>query len=337
MQPAILFTFLDLVDFSTKISSLRELASLWRTDFYAKPVFEEVVCPVDSPVLPWKKYVKCGLWWMIAHPNLYIRDCNANGKLSQTWSTHSLTTGSQFLKTVIVNPLQDLLIIVSPLSFIVVDAVQDYQVFMVGFRLASSNLPHPDSASAFLECTYTPDVPGQCASYVIDEPAICGERVIVLYCIHPTQDLFIQVIDWRKGHAKSYPLHQPVGRWPKFRLVDKQTIVFIGEEDLLTLYTLREPDGPPQRRITYHLPKLKYDCSAFHTIHATPPFHSTAARTDLMPGCVPLLESQIMVLEFLSQTWSGIFVTDMVIFSEHAVQSEMPVEIPWSDWGPHHT
>jgi hypothetical protein len=56
-----------------------------------------------------------------------------------------------------------------------------------------------------------------------------------------------------------------------------------------------------------------------------------------MLGYVPLLESQIMVLEFLSQTWTGIFVIDMVIFSEHAIQSEMPVEIPWSDWGPHHT
>ncbi|OAX37303.1 hypothetical protein K503DRAFT_244353 [Rhizopogon vinicolor AM-OR11-026] len=122
-----------------------------------------------------------------------------------------------------------------------------------------------------------------------------------------------------------------------FRLVDKQTIVVISEGGLLTLYTLREPDGSPQRRITHHLPKLKYDFSVSYAIHVTPSFHSTSARTDLMLGYVPLLESQIMVLEFISQTWTGIFVIDMVIFSGHAIRSEMPVEIPWSDWGPHHT
>ncbi|OAX33338.1 hypothetical protein K503DRAFT_529942 [Rhizopogon vinicolor AM-OR11-026] len=196
---------LDLVDFSTKMSSLKKLASLWRTDFYTKPVFEEVVGPVNNQVLSGKQHVKCGLWWTMANSNLCIRDCNANGKLSQTWSTHSLTTGGRFLKSVIVDPLQDLLIIVSSLSFIVIDAVQDYQVFMVEFRLASSNLPHPDSACAFLECTHTPDAPGQYASYVMDELAICGDRIVVLYRIHPAQDLFIQVIDWRKGHAKSCP------------------------------------------------------------------------------------------------------------------------------------
>ncbi|OJA13458.1 hypothetical protein AZE42_02304 [Rhizopogon vesiculosus] len=211
------------------MSSLKKLALLWRTDFYAKPGFEGVVGPVNNQVLSGKQHVKCGLWWTMANPNLCIRDCNTNGKLSQTLRAHSLTTGSPFLKSVIVDPLQDLLIIVSLLLFIVVDAVQDYQIFMVEFRLASSNLPHPDSACAFLECTLTLGVPGQCASHIINEPAICGDRVIVLYCIHPTRNLFIQVIDWRKGHVKSYPLHQPVGRWPKFRLVDKQTIVFIYE------------------------------------------------------------------------------------------------------------
>ncbi|OAX37304.1 hypothetical protein K503DRAFT_771655 [Rhizopogon vinicolor AM-OR11-026] len=62
------------------------------------------------------------------------------------------------------------------------------------WSLASSNLPHPDSAYAFLECNHTFDVPGEYASYVLDELAICGDRVVVLYCMLPIQDLFIQVI-----------------------------------------------------------------------------------------------------------------------------------------------
>jgi len=41
-----------------------------------------------------------------------------------------------------------------------------------------------------------------------------------------------------------------------------------------------------------------------------------------------------MVLEFFPTT---ILVIDMAIFSDMALHSDMPVEIPWSEWGPRHT
>jgi hypothetical protein len=59
-----------------------------------------------------------------------------------------------------------------------------------------------------------------------------------------------------------------------------------------------------------------------------------------MPGHVPSLESQILVLELISgpqHSLSFILVIDMVIFSGMALQSETHVQIPWSEWGPQHT
>jgi len=125
-----------------------------------------------------------------------------------------------------------------------------------------------------------------------------------------------------------------------FHLVDEQTIVFVvtyGDKSSLILYTLRELDGLPQHRITYLLPDLDHDVYASINIHATPSFHGAAARADLLPGHVPALESQIMVLEITSPLTSALVVIDMVIFSEQAIHSETPIEIPWSDWGPKYT
>jgi hypothetical protein len=127
-------------------------------------------------------------------------------------------------------------------------------------------------------------------------------------------------------------------------------MVVICGEGRLMLYTLRELDGSPQCRVTYLLPKLLL-YSVYYNIHATPSFHGTAARPDLVPGYVPSLESQIIVLEVFARStvilvddvhvvYTGgplIFVIDAAIFSEKAMQSETPVEIPWSDWGPQYT
>jgi len=77
-----------------------------------------------------------------------------------------------------------------------------------------------------------------------------------------------------------------------------------------------------------------------------PSYNGTAARLDLLPDHVPSLESQIMVLEIQLPSPAGSFIVviDTVIFSQQAILSETPVEIPWSDWGakhawcfPHHT
>lgn len=117
-------------------------------------------------------------------------------------------------------------------------------------------------------------------------------------------------------------------------------MVVVSEDGRLSLYTLREPDGSPQHRITYLLPGLRYCRSLpYYVIHATPSFHGTAARPDHMPGYVPDPESQIMVLEVLSETWPVILVIDMVIFSERVIRSpaETPIDVPWSDWGHKYT
>ncbi|OJA13455.1 hypothetical protein AZE42_02303 [Rhizopogon vesiculosus] len=328
---------LDSVDVPTKMSSLKKLASLWRSDFYAKTVFEEVAAGTDDEDFSERQYMKCGFWWMWAQRNLFVRDCNASITLSRKWPTHNFSAEHQFLRSIIVDPLQDLVITVSSqISFVVIDAGQNHHVFLVEFWLALSQPPYPDSPCASLECKHAFDVPGRYVVDIVDEPAICGDRVVILYYIHQTQDLFIQVIDWRKGQTESHPLHQPGGREATFRLVDRQTIVIISGEGLLILYTLQELDGSPQRRITY-LPRLKHYSSQSYVIRTTPSFHSTAARLDLMPGYVPPLESQIMVIEMFSEAWPVILVIDMVIFSQQVIQSQASVEIPWSDWGPQHT
>jgi hypothetical protein len=106
----------------------------------------------------------------------------------------------------------------------------------------------------------------------------------------------------------------------------------------LSLYTLRALDGSPQYRVTYLLPGLQcFDFPPEYLIHATPSFHGAAARPDLMPGYVPSPESQIMVLDILSDTWDVSLVIDMTIFSQEVIHSETPVTVPWSDWGPKYT
>jgi len=196
------------VDSFTKICSLKKLSSLWHlSDFWhAKTVLKE---SVDTTVygrrLSGIQSVKCGIWWMWAQDNVFIRDCNVNAKLSGTWPARSLSTQHQLLiLSAIVDPLQDLVITLSSQNPVyVIDAGQDYHVFLVQFRSASSQLPHPNSACASLECKHTFDSPGRYLVLLVNEPAVCGDRVVVLYYIHSTQNLFIQVIDWRKGRAKS--------------------------------------------------------------------------------------------------------------------------------------
>ncbi|OAX32496.1 hypothetical protein K503DRAFT_860288, partial [Rhizopogon vinicolor AM-OR11-026] len=91
---------------------------------------------------------------------------------------------------------------------------------------------------------------------------------------------------------------------------------------------------PHSHWVTYLLPDVRINRYIMLT---TPSFHSTAARPDFVPGYVPSLVSQIMVLELLSYHESVIVVIDMAIFSEQVIHSDMPDEIPWSDWGPQYT
>jgi hypothetical protein len=189
--------------------------------------------------------------------------------------------------------------------------------------------------------------------YFVGQPAICGDRVVVLYYMNDISSLesvsvsniFIQVIDWRKRRAKGYPLYELGGREASFHLLDEQRIIVIGPEGRMALYTFPELDGSPQRRVAYVLPNVPWGHSFYfdpaqiiirpiYVIHASPLFHGKAVHPDLTPDYVTSLESQIMVLEVLSSSWQVILVVDMAIFSAKAAHSEIPVEVPWSEWGP---
>ncbi|KAG1886252.1 hypothetical protein F4604DRAFT_1951606 [Suillus subluteus] len=295
-----------------------------------------------TPPIPFQ-FVKCGLWWTdpgltLELDTFYIQDCKTDPKLSQAWSTNDLFPQHWPPGCVAFDPLQDLMVVFSePDCVTVTDAEQDHCIFLVEFRLASSQRPHPNAVCASLECKHTFGAPGYYRAGFTKSPIICGDRVFVFYYTYDTDDgaddlmsgIFIQVINWRKGYANSPGnLYHPV---------DGQKIVVVSYKGFIYLYTLQELDGAPQRRITYHLPKSCHDSSLIDIlIHLHPSFHGKAARSELMPSYVPSLESQIMILEFLSFTRDAILVVDMAIFSDMALYSDMPVNVPWSDWGPQH-
>ncbi|KAG0708038.1 hypothetical protein DFH29DRAFT_1075991 [Suillus ampliporus] len=214
----------------------------------------------------------------------------------------------------------------------VADAEQDHPVFWVHFRLASSELPHSDSVCASLECRHVFDAPGNYQFFLAAMGIIGGKD------IQRAQVPFTATNS--SAEPKQYPLCQPAGTQLSsyYHLVDEQTFAVMWS-GFITLYTLQELDGSPQRRITYVLPKFRYSSSPEYVVHATPSFqfHCAAARPDLMPDYVPSLESQIMVLEVFPDAWPIILVINMTIFTGGALHSETHVEIPWPDWGPRHT
>ena len=193
--------------------SLKELASLWRSDFHAKLVFEEAVGGVHGGgYSSGVQSVKCGIWstWTrnLGHSgSLFIRDCSANVQPSRAWPTHRF---SLFPMSVIVDPLQDLVVVLSTRTsqsgFTVTEVMQDYQIFSAEFRLASSQLPYPRSACTYLQCRHTFDAPGHYDAHTLGQAAICGDLVVFLYYVrscHTRGPICMQVIDWRRGHAKS--------------------------------------------------------------------------------------------------------------------------------------
>ncbi|KAG2365596.1 hypothetical protein BDR07DRAFT_1607433 [Suillus spraguei] len=344
---------LDSISLSRKMSLLKKLTSLWRSDSHLNTVFNEAVISAAIDGLPswlqhlsWTQSVKCGLWWMSTHGGLFIRDCNRIPNLSRTWLKHSLFSMDQLPIRLTVDPLQNLLALVFSDVFVdVADTEQDHHpIFWVEFRLASSQGPHPDSVCVSLECTHTFDAPGSYHVFVA-APSICGDRIFICYYLKNTENMtvsttFIQMIDWRNGFAKRCLLLDSQNSLQQVHAIDQRTIVNLNSRSL-TVYTLQELDGLLHPRITYLLPKGRQSDMRFTLVHASPSFCGTAACIDLMPGHVPSLESQILVLECLSgQPWrplSAILVIDMIIFSGMALQSETHVQVPWSEWGPQHT
>jgi hypothetical protein len=193
--------------------SLKNLASLWQSDFHADMFFQDVVSS-DQPFVGLPT-VTCGTLWLWRLDSLLIRDCTTKTKLPHVWPEHGLfkQSGHSYGLTrhsVIVDPLQDLVVAVSSPHFNMDYSQQDHLVFWVDFWLASSQLPHPDSARTSLECRHTCETPahGNYIVRLVGRPAICGDRIVVLYhTSHHTSrntasNMFIQVIDWRKGHVK---------------------------------------------------------------------------------------------------------------------------------------
>ncbi|KAG1753380.1 hypothetical protein EDB19DRAFT_1668979 [Suillus lakei] len=341
-------TIPDSNDVSRKMYSLKKLASLWRSEFRINTVFQAGVA-ASYELFPGTQSMKCGTWWMWERGGANATHSNT------TWPRRGLLRPhrDRSLTSVVVDPLQDLVVAFSASDRLQMPNTElDLYIFTADLWLASSQLPHPDSACTSLECFHTCDACFRNRVYFVGTPAICGNLIVVLYylvnldlpSLDAVPNMFIQVIDWRKGHVKKYPLCERGGEHATFHLVDEQSIVVVSE-GRVTLYTLQGPGGSLQRRITYLLPNLKpslvsspeWRALPYYVVYATPSFHGVVAHPDLMPSYVPSPESQIMVLEILPRSWPVIMVINMAIFSEKTIRSETPVEVPWSDWGPEFT
>ncbi|KAG2125396.1 hypothetical protein DEU56DRAFT_825426, partial [Suillus clintonianus] len=207
---------LDSIDVNRKMSSLKRLASLWRSGFHTNTIFQDT--NTTSPVsvnLPGRQYVKCGIWWMWENENIFIRDCNTDRKLSHPFPRHERLSQDRFsgsVRTVVLDPIQDLVVVIPmPGLCTVTGTEQDHHIFTVEVRMTSSLLPHPDSVDASLKCKHSFDASGQYRAAFLHDPAICGDRVVVLYRMlklnspanMAQSDMFIQVINWRKGYAEA--------------------------------------------------------------------------------------------------------------------------------------
>jgi hypothetical protein len=206
--------------------SLKNFASLWRSGFYVNTVFQDVVTSDVHDYIIEPLFVKCGILWVWRMNSLLIRDCNKMTKLPHVWPQHDLFEQSRrqrgpVMRSIVVDPLQDLVVAISSPDAFDFHDDEHYLAFWVDFWLASSQLPHPNSACTSLECKHPYEFPALGARFVhvVGRPAICGDRIVVLYCMnHRTSrntapNMSIQVIDWRKGHVKGvsplYSLESP--------------------------------------------------------------------------------------------------------------------------------
>lgn len=134
-----------------------------------------------------------------------VQECTGNTNTTGTWPNRNSSLVPQHkLAQVIVDPLQDLVVTISFLRLI---DVQRCSVFWLEMRMLSSQAPHPDSVRTSLDCRHHFHFDARVIHYVasMKEPAICGDRMVVPYCIYTdniwTKSMFIQVVDWKKGEA----------------------------------------------------------------------------------------------------------------------------------------
>ncbi|KAG2125419.1 hypothetical protein DEU56DRAFT_825580 [Suillus clintonianus] len=334
----------DSIQYFKTNSSLKKFVFMSQSDFHVNTIFQKAVAAAPTTTKE-AQFMKYGLWWTSREEDLLIQECNTN---TRTWPNHNLSPMPQHvLAPVIVDPLQDLVITISLPRFVLVNVhnvKQDHHVFWLEFRMLSSQIPHEDLACTSLDCKHYFDARGNYDVVCMKEPAVYGDRIVVPYYTHTDnrwrKTMFIQVIDWRKGQAKSHNLGYQIessGDQIKVHLIDQQTFVVIDLDGVIMLYTLQELDGSPQHRISYFFPTCTSARAPSCIVHTTPSFPGAVVRPDLVPNSVPSLESQIMVLEMALPAVPMILVIDMIIFSEKNLHPHTAVSVPWSDWGPRYT
>jgi hypothetical protein len=176
-----------------------------RSDFHVNTVFQEAVPGPAFASNEEKQSMKCGIWWMSGDGDLFTQECNTN--TTRTWPNLSLSPMPQHeLAPVIIDPLQDLLVTISFPPFIdVQNVVQAHHVFWLEIRMLSSQALHPDSACTSLDCRHHFDACDFYDIVIMEDPKICGDRIVVPYCIRKNGEwkpMSIQVVDWRKGQAE---------------------------------------------------------------------------------------------------------------------------------------
>ncbi|KAG2035713.1 hypothetical protein BDR03DRAFT_961951 [Suillus americanus] len=82
--------------------------------------------------------------------------------------------------------------------------------------------------------------------------------------------------------------------------------------------------------------KLPYSILARHRYSCPPiiPWHSGTLRTHAQLRALPGVADY--GFRIFSTAGDTILVIDMVVFSDMALHSDMPVKVSWSDWGPQH-
>jgi len=182
---------------------IEKLASLWRSDFHAKTILGLRLGDV------WGQW-KNGFWWtpkFYGDASVSTWDCNTGLELALDCQKVPIRRCPEdyTLHAITVDPLQDLVVSLFIRKPPEIDTLPLDDTFLVDFGSVSSKLPHPHAVCTSLVCKRVFARADDCLRHIL-APVICGDRVVFLYdCDHygMPRNIFIQVIDWRKGHSNS--------------------------------------------------------------------------------------------------------------------------------------
>jgi len=156
---------------------------LWRTNDNLYHLIHSSLPWLDRGYYPTWSATLRGCWYTAISSLGTITYYNTHANLFRTWAVHSLSSQRR-PKSFTVDPLQDLVVIVSsPGVVTVTDAEQDHHAIWVECWSGLSQRPHPDSVCALLECRHNFDPPRRYDVDLVGEPAICGDRICIYYSI----------------------------------------------------------------------------------------------------------------------------------------------------------